>query len=249
MTIRNPIDWEGLRRSGALVAETIALLKEKARPGMTTEELDWEAEEHLRRHGARPAPALCYNFPGTACISVNNEAAHGVPSSRVLKEGDLVNVDVSLELGGYFADSGASFGLGPISGQQKKLLEAAQLALDAGLSAVTAGAPIRAIADIYAEVADSRGFGLIRDLTGHGVGGWIHEEPKHVPDFGRRKDGHVLTWGDLRQVDLLHAPAFVAKDSLRRLAVGRHVSEQLHGIWIARFDASWSMLDAIDHRL
>jgi methionyl aminopeptidase len=197
MTIRNPIDWEGLRRSGALVAETIALLKEKARPGMTTEELDWEAEEHLRRHGARSAPALCYKFPGTTCISVNNEAAHGVPSSRVLKEGDLVNVDVSLELGGYFADSGASFGLGPISAQQKKLLEAAQRALDAGLEAVTAGAPIRAIADIYAEVADSRGFGLIRDLTGHGVGGWIHEEPKHVPDFGRRKDNRVFKEGQV----------------------------------------------------
>jgi methionyl aminopeptidase len=197
MTIRNPIDWQGLRRAGALVAETIALLMEKARAGMTTEELDWEAEEHLRKHGARPAPALCYNFPGTACISVNNEAAHGVPSGRVLAEGDLVNVDVSLELDGYFADSGASFGLGPITAQQKKLLEAARLALEEGLAAVTAGAPIRAIADIYAEVAESRGFGLIRDLTGHGVGGWIHEEPKHVPDFGRRKDNRVFREGQV----------------------------------------------------
>lgn len=197
MTIRHPIDWQGLRRAGVLVAETIALLKEKARPGMTTEELDWEAEEHLRRHGARSAPALCYNFPGTTCISIDNEAAHGIPSGRVLAAGDLVNVDVSLELDGYFADSGASFGIGEITSQKSKLLEATRRALEAGLEAVTAGAPIRAIADIYSEVADTCGFGLIRDLTGHGVGGWIHEEPKHVPDFGRRKDNRVFQMGQV----------------------------------------------------
>lgn len=197
MTIRNPMDWEGLRRAGALVAETIALLQEKARPGMTTEELDWEAEEHLRRHGAQPAPRLCYGFPGTACISVNNEAAHGVPSSRRLKAGDLVNVDVSLELNGYFADSGASFGLGTIAPIQKKLLEATKAALEEGLEAVTAGAPINGVAEVYERVADARGFGLIRDLTGHGVGTWIHEEPQHIPDFGRRKDKRVFKEGQV----------------------------------------------------
>lgn len=199
MTIRNAIDWEGLRRSGALVAETIALLQEKAKPGMSTEELDWEAEEHLRKHGARSAPKLCYKFPGTTCISVNNQAAHGIPSSRRLKTGDLVNVDVSLELDGYFADSGASFALGPVPALHRKLLDATKAALEEGIEAVTAGAPIRDIATIYERVAETRGFALIRDLTGHGVGRWIHEEPKHVPDFDRRRDtrtfkeGQVLT--------------------------------------------------------
>lgn len=197
MTIRNPIDWEGLRRAGALVAETIAMLKEKARAGMSTEELDWEAEEHLRRHGARSAPALCYKFPGTTCISVNNEAAHGIPGKRRLKAGDLVNVDVSLELNGYFADSGASFGLEPVAPLHRKLLEATRQALDEGVEAVRDGAPIRQVAEIYQRVADARGFGLIRDLTGHGVGGWIHEEPKHVPDFGRRKDGRLFKEGQV----------------------------------------------------
>jgi methionyl aminopeptidase len=197
MTIRNPIDWEGLRRSGALVAETIALLQEKARPGMTTEELDWEAEEHLRRHGAESAPSHCYRFPGTTCISVNNEAAHGVPSDRILKAGDMVNVDVSLVLDGYFADSGASFVLGEATRLQDKLLAATRRALEEGLEAVTAGAPIRRIAEIYDRVADENGFGLIRDLTGHGVGRWIHEEPRHVPDFGRRKDNRVFKEGQV----------------------------------------------------
>jgi len=108
-------------------------------------------------------------------------------------------VDVSLELGGYFADSGASFGLEPVAPMHRKLLAAARQALDEGLEAVRDGAPIREVADIYERVADSRGFGLIRDLTGHGVGTWIHEEPKHVPDFDRRndkrrfKEGQVLT--------------------------------------------------------
>lgn len=199
MTIRNAIDWEGLRRAGALVAETIALLKDKAKPGMTTEELDWEAEEHLRRHNAHSAPRVCYDFPGTTCISINNEAAHGVPSGKVMHAGDLVNVDVSLELDGYFADSGASFALGAATPLQQKLLAATWQALHEGLEAVTDGAPIGDIAEIYERIADANGFGLIRDLTGHGVGRWIHEEPKHIPDFSRRRDkrtfkeGQVLT--------------------------------------------------------
>lgn len=197
MTIRNPMDWEGLRRSGALVAETIALLIEKARPGMTTEELDWEAEEYLARRGAKPAPKLCYGFPGTACISVNHQAAHGIPGPLRLKAGDLVNVDVSLELDGYFADSGASFGIGAVAPMHAKLLDAARLALEEGLREVKAGVPIRNVADAYERVADARGFSLIRDLTGHGVGSWIHEEPKHVPDFGRRKDGRVFKEGQV----------------------------------------------------
>lgn len=197
MTIRHPIDWEGLRRAGALVAETIAMLKEKARPGLTTEELDWEAEEYLRLRGAQPAPRLCYGFPGTACISVNNEAAHGVPSARRLKAGDLVNVDVSLELDGYFADSGASFALEPVSSLHRKLLDATRAALEEGIEAVTAGAPIHRIAGIYERVAEQRGFGLIRDLTGHGVGRWIHEEPKHIPDFSRRRDKREFKEGQV----------------------------------------------------
>lgn len=197
MTIRHPIDWEGLRRAGALVAETIALLKEKARPGMTTEELDWEAEEHLRVHKARSAPRLCYKFPGTTCISINNEAAHGVPSGKVMRRGDLVNVDVSLELDGYFADSGASFALGDATPRQQKLLDAAWQALHEGLEAVTDGAPIGGVAEIYERIADQGGFGLIRDLTGHGVGRWIHEEPQHIPDFSRRRDKRTFKEGQV----------------------------------------------------
>ncbi len=239
MTIRNPIDWEGLRRAGALVAETIAMLTEKARPGMTTEELDWEAEEHLRRHGAKSAPSLCYKFPGTTCISVNNEAAHGIPGKRRLKAGDLVNVDVSLELNGYFADSGASFGLEPVAPMHRKLLEATRQALDEGLEAVRDGAPIREVAAVYERVAESRGFGLIRDLTGHGVGGWIHEEPKHVPDFDRRgdkrrfKEGQVLTLEPFLTTGPEHTT--LAEDGWTLRIPAGHVSAQFeHSLVVTR---------------
>ena len=130
MTVRDQSDIEALVRIGAIVAEARDAMGARVAPGVSTGELDALGREILGRYGARSAPQLAYDFPGTTCISVNDELAHGVPSpSRVLCEGDLVNIDVSAELDGYWADTGASFGVGVIASRASALLWAARLSL------------------------------------------------------------------------------------------------------------------------
>src|SRR3954467_6912770 len=122
MSIEGPQDVEGLKRAGAAVAEARDAMAAHVADGVSTLELDAIAREVLRRHGARSAPQLAYSFPGTTCISVNDELAHGIPSPRVLRDGDLVNLDVSAELDGYWADSGASFAVGKVTPRLQNLL-------------------------------------------------------------------------------------------------------------------------------
>ena len=129
MSIDGRHDIEGLQRIGAIVAEARDAMGARVAPGVTTAELDAIGKEVLDRHGARSAPQLAYGFPGTTCISLNDDIAHGIPSERVLRAGDLVNIDVSAELDGYWADTGASFPVGEVSAQSKALLNAARQAL------------------------------------------------------------------------------------------------------------------------
>jgi methionyl aminopeptidase len=153
------------------------------RSGVTTGELDAIGRETFRRHGARSAPRVTYNFPGSTCISLNDEAAHGVPSlDRHLREGDLVNIDVSAELDGYFSDTGVSTPVGVVSTIAQRLLDATQIAqLDAMATART-GNKLRDIGKTVEFHARRNGFRAIRNLYGHGVGRGLHEEPS-VPNF------------------------------------------------------------------
>ncbi|WP_129776009.1 type I methionyl aminopeptidase [Peristeroidobacter soli] len=199
MSIDGRHDIEGLQRIGAIVAEVREALGARVAPGVTTGELDDLGKEILTRHGARSAPQLAYGFPGTTCISVNDNIAHGIPSSsRVLQEGDLVNIDVSAELNGYWADTGASFPVGAVSVQSAQLLKATKLALEDAMEQVTAGAPMHGIGRAVEHRAKSCGFRVIRNLCGHGVGRYIHEEPQVPNTFDPRnrtvlKEGWVIT--------------------------------------------------------
>jgi methionyl aminopeptidase len=148
----------------------------------------------LRRHGARSAPQLAYDFPGTTCISVNDELAHGIPGSRLLREGDLVNIDVSAELDGYWADSGASYAVGNVAPRLRTLLFTTRAALSDAIGEVRAGAPIRNIARAVERRAKRAGFRVVRDLCGHGVGRNIHEPP-NVPNTFDRRNADVLHEG------------------------------------------------------
>lgn len=187
MSIDSPQDLDGLKRAGAVVAEARDTMLQAVRPGISTLELDLIGRDILLKHGARSAPKLAYDFPGWTCISVNADLAHGIPSlDKVLKEGDLVNIDVSAELNGYWADSGASVPVGNVGPRVRQLLWATKQALAEALAVATAGQPINAIGRAVEGRAKRHGFRVVRNIGGHGVGRHIHEDP-HVPNhFDRR---------------------------------------------------------------
>lgn len=195
MSIDGRQDIEGLQSIGAIVAEARDTMGAHVKPGVTTAELDAIGKEILDRHGARSAPQLAYNFPGTTCISVNDDVAHGIPSSqRVLRAGDLVNIDVSAELNGYWADTGASFPVGEVSHRDTELLKATRQALADAMEQVTAGAPMNNIGRAVEKRAKSGGFRIIRNLCGHGVGRYIHEDPQ-VPNTSHPSNRTLLREG------------------------------------------------------
>lgn len=195
MSINDERDVEGLKRVGAAVAAARDAIGAHVAPGVNTAELDALGKEILDRYGARSAPQLAYGFPGVTCISVNDRLAHGIPSRKcVLSAGDLVNIDVSAELDGYWADTGASFPVGTVSAQASELLRATRLALEDGISKARAGAPLRNIGRAVERRAKQCGFKVIRNLCGHGVGRNIHEEPS-VPNTFDRQNRTVLRAG------------------------------------------------------
>jgi len=192
VSIDHPDELAALRAVGRVVAETIREMARRVRPGVTTAELDGVAAEIFARHGARSGPRLDYDFPGTTCISVNDECVHGIPSSRRLREGQLVKLDVTAELDGFYADACRTVPVGKIKPREQRLAAAAQSALRRGLNAAQAGNNVGAIgAAVQAEV-ERRGFSVCTELTGHGIGRRIHEEPD-VPNIAW--DGPELTNG------------------------------------------------------
>lgn len=196
MTIDCDDDLAGLTRAGRVVAEVRDAMLATVEPGVTTGELDELAGDLLASHGARSAPRLAYRFPGSTCISVNDEAAHGIPSrARRLRSGDLVNIDVSAELDGYWADTGASRGVGRIGPRAEELLEATRTAQREAMAEARAGAPLRHIGRAVERRAGRHGFTVLADLCGHGVGRSIHEEPS-VPGVEDRRD-RTLLWEGL----------------------------------------------------
>lgn len=199
MSIESEQDLVGLLRIGRIVGlclqEMIAALK----PGITTVELDAIGAKFLRSHGARSAPIITYNYPGWTCISINDEVAHGIPGKRVVQEGDLVNIDVSAELDGYFADTGASIPVPPVTPEVQHLCDYTQEALQNAINAARAGARMNAIGAAVQQTAEKGGLSIIRDLSGHGVGRKLHEEPRTVFNYythrakNRLKSGMVFT--------------------------------------------------------
>lgn len=195
MTIEHAQDLEGLRRAGALVARVLGTMQASAAAGMTLRELDRIGADLLRAAGARAAPALTYGFPGTTCISVNRVVAHGIPDDRVLRVGDLVNVDVSAELDGYFADTGASFVIGTPTPAQQALLDATREARDSAIAGLRAGGRLNQIGRTIERVAAKRRLRVIRNLGSHGVGRALHEAPEHIPGHFDARDMRTLHEG------------------------------------------------------
>src|SRR3954453_2486274 len=194
MTISSKEDLAGMTRVGKLVSEAIQEMKAAAKPGMTTAELDQIGADFLRRHGARSAPQLTYNFPGFNLISVNEQIVHGVPGPRRLAPGDVVKIDVTAELGGYIADAAPTVLLPPVSPVARKLRKCARAAFDKALAVARIGRQINDIGRAVESEVRQHGFSVLRSLCGHGVGQTIHEAPE-VPNFYDPRSRTPLTEG------------------------------------------------------
>jgi methionyl aminopeptidase len=181
MSITSDAEFAGMEKISACVAQVLKAMREYCRPGLSTLELDEFGGQLLTQMGARSAPQLTYGFPGFTCISVNNVVAHGVPSAQIiLQEGDLINIDVSAELDGYWADNGGSFVLGEDEHQHGKLVEASKQILQQALKQIRGGVKIADIGKLIETEAKKRGYVVIKNLAGHGVGRSLHEEPHDI---------------------------------------------------------------------
>ncbi len=194
MSIDSQDDLEGLRRAGRVVALALAAMREAVREGISTAELDGIAARVLREHGARSASRVVYDFPGSVCISVNEEAVHGVPGSRRLRQGDLVTLDVTVELDGYYADAAVTVGVPPISETAQRLMECAEAAFWHAARAARAGERLASIGGKVEAEVKRHGFKVLRDVCGHGIGRSIHEAPS-VCNFYNPWDWSRLTEG------------------------------------------------------
>ncbi len=195
MTITNEDELDGLKAIGRAVADAIAAMATAVRPGITTAELDEIAGRVLDEAGAIPAPKESYGFPGIACISVSEEIAHGIPGDRVLKAGDLINLDVSASKDGFFADSGASFAVAPVPAKLDKLCRDGRRAMWAGIGAVAPGKPLAGVGRAVGAFARKNGYTLVRNLASHGVGRSLHEEPSEIATWPDPRERRIITEG------------------------------------------------------
>lgn len=195
MTIETPDDIVGLKRIGRVVSLVLQRMHDAAVPGMTTRELDQIGNQLLSQHGARSAPKLTYDFPGATCISINEQAAHGIPGDRVIQAGDVLNVDVSAELDGYFADTGGTIVIPPTTPLKTRLCHATRTALAEAMKSARAGKPMNGIGAAIQRTAATYGFRIIENLGSHGVGRALHEEPEHIAGYFDRSDQRILEEG------------------------------------------------------
>ena len=187
MSITKEVELIGMQKASEAVAYTLKEMRNYAQPGMTTKQLDNYGAAILSDFGAKSAPFLTYSFPGWTCISVNNEFCHGIPSDKkILKEGDLVNIDVSAELNGFWSDNGGSFVLGKDVNQHQKLIDASKQILHKAIFSIKGGVLISDLGHLIETEAKNCGYKVIKNLTGHGIGKSLHEEPGDIANYRDR---------------------------------------------------------------
>lgn len=209
MSIRRDHELTGMKRISEAVAITLKEMIGYAKPGMSAKDLDEYGKDILLRFGARSAPRLAYGFPGWTCISIKNEFCHGIPSeTKIMQEGDLINIDVSAELDGYWSDNGASFVLGKDINDHKKLVATSRDILRKAISNIRGGVRISDIGLLMEREAKKNGFKVIRNLMGHGVGRSLHEEPHEIANYCDRHNTNRF-----RKNSVVAIETFIATDS------------------------------------
>lgn len=201
MTLNNQTELEGMRRAGRLAALVLEEMIDFVEVGMTTQELDDFGAKRMREQGAQSAPQLAVGFPGATCISVNEEVAHGIPGERVLQKGDVLNIDVSLELEGFFSDNASTLILGQGPSPYDDLRDAARQARDRTISMLRAGAPYNLLGRVFEERARASKLKVIRNLCSHGIGRTLHEEPSELLGYYDRFDRRRFHHGQIITIE------------------------------------------------
>ncbi len=194
ITIKTSREIELLRQAGKIVGDTHHFLEPYLKPGITTKELDLLAEDYIRKQNATPSFKGLYGFPGSVCISVNEEVVHGIPGNRKLKEGDIVSIDIGACYKGYHGDSAWSYPVGKVNSEKSYLLEHTEKALMEGLRVIHDGCRVGDIGYAISKYAEAHHLGVVKELVGHGVGSSVHEEPD-VPNYGKPHTGPILKAG------------------------------------------------------
>jgi methionyl aminopeptidase len=220
MSIKTAEELAGMERAGRVTRAVLEAMKAAVRPGITTRMLDDLGAVVMRSLGARSAPNLVYGFPGHSCISVNEEIVHGVPGKRVLVVGDLVKLDVTVEVGGYMADACETVGVGQMNVDSRRLMDCAKAAFFEGLSVVRPGARAYEIGKAVHSAVRGQGYSVVKDLTGHGIGRTIHEAPT-IPNLFDPRCSAVLTAGMVFTIEPL-------------IAIGTHKTVTLRDGWTIR---------------
>lgn len=194
ITIKSPREIEFMKIAGEIVGNTHRYLEKYIKPGITTKELDRLAEDFIIKSGATPSFKNLYGFPGSICISINEEVVHGIPGTRKLKNGDIVTLDIGACYKGYHGDSAWTYAVGSISAEKAELMKQTEEALFKGLSVIKEGAHIGDIGAAVEEYALKHHLGVVKELTGHGIGSSVHEDPD-IPNYGKKGSGPVLKEG------------------------------------------------------
>lgn len=194
ITVKSAREMESMRKAGAVVGATLALLRASVRPGLRTRDLDAIANKEIKRLGAKPAFKGYRGFPGTICASVNEQIVHGIPGERKLQEGDLIKMDVGAVVEGFIGDAAITVGVGAITKEVEDLIEATRESLWEGIGAVRDGARVGDIGQAVQQYAEAKGYGVVREYVGHGIGRFLHEDPQ-VPNYGPGGRGAVLKKG------------------------------------------------------
>lgn len=192
--IKNDLEISRMRKAGRIVGETLNLLEQNIKPGITTAELNRIAEEFITKQGAIPSFKGLYGFPASVCISVNTTVVHGIPGNYTLQNGDIISVDCGAFIDGFHGDAARTFPVGDVSEEARKLIEVTKNSFFKGIEKAKLGNRLSDISSAIQEYVESQGFSIVRDFVGHGIGRSVHEDP-NVPNFGKPGKGPVLVKG------------------------------------------------------
>ena len=194
ITLKSKQEMEAMRQAGAIVGATLTLLRRSVEPGITTRELDQIAYNNILSYGAKPAFKGYHGFPGTICASVNEEIVHGIPGKRALKEGDVIKMDCGATIGGFIGDAAISVAVGEVTQEATDLMDTTRRSLEEGIKAAVPGNRIGDIGFAVQTFSEERGYGVVREFVGHGIGRFLHEDPQ-VPNYGQAGKGQLLRAG------------------------------------------------------
>ncbi len=239
IVLKSPDEIERMRRAGRVTAETVERLMEAVRPGMTTADLDALAEESIRSEGCTPSFKGYRGFPASICTSVNDQVVHGIPSPRVLREGDLISLDVGAVWDGYHGDSAVTVFVGsPPSDVAEKLVRVTEDSLDAAISQIKMGARLSDLGHAVQQVVEGAGFSVVREYVGHGIGRALHEDPQ-IPNYGDPGRGPVMNRGLVIAVE----PMVNAGDWRTRVLADRWTVVTADGSLSAHFEHTIAVTD------